>query len=421
MKRLIGMMALVLSMAFFGGCSGSGVGSGDDGGAGPGSAKALKFTSDMLVGKTYRATDDEGTFTVTFHEDGTLTFETEDGETGTLTYSIDEDGRLIIEDEGEDDIHILVSIDENGNLRVENDGIVIDWEPVSGDNGEEDPALKFTYELLVGKSYKTADDEGTVTVTFDEYGNMTFVADDGTTGTLSYTIDEEGRLVIAGYDFHILISIDDNGNLRVLNDGDTTLWELVEDEYGEDPGLRFTDELLVGKTYRATDDEGTFTVTFHEDGTLTFETEDGETGTLPYSIDEDGHLVIEDEGEVIVHILISINDDGSLSVENNGTVIVWELVEDEGSEEPAVVFTYELLVGNAYDITDEEGTVTVTFSEDEMTYSVDGETGTLPYTIDEEGRLVIDGTDIHILISIEENGNLQVENEGMVSEWILPT
>ena len=77
-----------------------------------------KFTSDILVGKTYTTTDGEIVTSVIFTE--TEVTVVEDGEIFTLSYSIDEDGVLEVGDD--DDFHTLISIDENGDLHVRNEG-----------------------------------------------------------------------------------------------------------------------------------------------------------------------------------------------------------------------------------------------------------------------------------------------------------
>ncbi len=86
--------------------------------------------------------------------------------------------------------------------------------------------------------------------------------------------------------------------------------------------------------------------------------------------------------------------------------------------ETVAVFTYDLLVGKTYLIVDEEDEVTASFTETEITITEGGETFGLPYTIDAAGAVVIEGNDVHTLISIE-GGDLIVTNGGMESIWVL--
>ncbi len=125
MKQLIRMITPFIAMLFLAACSGSSDSiineTGDDIVDNPITSDP-KFTSDILVGKTYTMTDEGVVTTVTFTETE-VTIE-EDGETFTLSYSIDEDGVLVLDG---DDFHTLISIDENGDLHVQNGGVESVW------------------------------------------------------------------------------------------------------------------------------------------------------------------------------------------------------------------------------------------------------------------------------------------------------
>ena len=86
---------------------------------------------------------------------------------------------------------------------------------------------------------------------------------------------------------------------------------------------------------------------------------------------------------------------------------------------PVTTFTSEILLGKTYTITDNTDSITVSFGETEASVNADGEMFTVSYEINEDGVLVIDGDDFHTFISMEENGNLNVENDGETSIWVL--
>ena len=87
--------------------------------------------------------------------------------------------------------------------------------------------------------------------------------------------------------------------------------------------------------------------------------------------------------------------------------------------ETVVVFTPELLVGKTYVVIDGDEEETVTFSETEVSFTGNGETGSAPYIIDGNGALVVNGGDFHYLISIDESGDLNVDNDGIPTIWVL--
>lgn len=170
----------------------------------------------------------------------------------------------------------------------------------------------------------------------------------------------------------------------------------------------FTSSLLVGKTYDLVFDGDDTTMTFTE--TVLNFTRDGVPGSTEYTINEKGELEVVNVGDPF--ILISIAENGDLLVQNSDIETLWVLRTSD------VVFTPELLVGKTYLVIDGEFETTITFTETEVNYTENGESGTVPYTIDANGVLVVDGSDMHTLISIEENGDLNVSNEG-VHVWTL--
>ena len=87
--------------------------------------------------------------------------------------------------------------------------------------------------------------------------------------------------------------------------------------------------------------------------------------------------------------------------------------------EEIAVFTPELLVGRTYTVIDGDERETVSFSEDTISFSGNGDTGTVPYILDADGRLIADGTDIHTLQSMDADGTLHVDNEGTPTTWVL--
>ncbi|RLA71136.1 MAG: hypothetical protein DRG09_01160 [Epsilonproteobacteria bacterium] len=184
--------------------------------------------------------------------------------------------------------------------------------------------------------------------------------------------------------------------------------DIVDNPTTSDP--KFTSDLLVGKTYTETDEGVVTTVTFTETD-VTIE-EDGETlETLSYVINEDGVLVLDGDE---LHTLISIDENGDLHVQNDGVESVWVLTDDNPTAPPPT-FTSDLLVGKTYTINDGDVSI-VTFTE--TVVNVEGEVDSIPYEI-KDGVLVLEETDFHTLISIEDNGDLKVENDGTESVWVL--
>ena len=85
-------------------------------------------------------------------------------------------------------------------------------------------------------------------------------------------------------------------------------------------------------------------------------------------------------------------------------------------------FTPELLVGKTYVIIDGDEEETVSFSETEISFSGNGETGTLPYSIDANGVLIVydsEGDIMVTLVGIEEGGNLNVIDNEILTVWVL--
>ena len=91
--------------------------------------------------------------------------------------------------------------------------------------------------------------------------------------------------------------------------------------------------------------------------------------------------------------------------------------------EEIVVFTPDLLVGKTYVIIDEDGEEeTVSLTETEFSYTGNGSTGTGTYTIDANGILIVDTPDgqaILTLTGIADNGDLNVDNGGEATVWVL--
>jgi len=93
--------------------------------------------------------------------------------------------------------------------------------------------------------------------------------------------------------------------------------------------------------------------------------------------------------------------------------------ETTGTTDPvatASVFTYDLLVGKTYTViyAEDGAQENITFRETEI-YFVDpsGESGTVPYTIDANGALIVTGDEVYTytLTNIEEGGNLNVHGD----------
>ena len=170
------------------------------------------------------------------------------------------------------------------------DDIVADVKDDIVDAIVDDPSdPKFTSELLVGKTYTTTDEFGVSIFSFTE--TEINGEDDEGPFTLSYVINEDGVLVIDGDEVHILISIDENGDLHVENDGVEDIWVFTEGTTNPGtnppPPIIFTSAMLVGKTYTIMDTE--------VDKVSFTETEvniEGEVDPIPYVI-EDGVLVLE--------------------------------------------------------------------------------------------------------------------------------
>ena len=85
-------------------------------------------------------------------------------------------------------------------------------------------------------------------------------------------------------------------------------------------------------------------------------------------------------------------------------------------------FTPELLVGKTYVIIDGDEEETVSFTETAMSFTGNGDTGSAAYTIDANGLLIVDspeGQAVLTLNGIEEGGNLNVDNDGVATVWVL--
>jgi len=118
-----------------------------------------KFTSDILVGKTYTTTDGEIVTRVIFTE--TEVTVVEDGEIFTLSYSIDEDGVLEVGDD--DDFHTLISIDENGDLHVRNEGEDSVWVLTVLEEALIVGETKYYYNSRGGTGYRNYAADGSYT------------------------------------------------------------------------------------------------------------------------------------------------------------------------------------------------------------------------------------------------------------------
>jgi len=81
-----------------------------------------KFTQDMLVGKTYRMTDDEGSTDATFNADGTAKI-VDDAVEHIATYEINDEGAIVANG---NDIHYLM-YEEDGVLHVWNEDQPSEW------------------------------------------------------------------------------------------------------------------------------------------------------------------------------------------------------------------------------------------------------------------------------------------------------
>ena len=97
---------------------------------------------------------------------------------------------------------------------------------------------------------------------------------------------------------------------------------------------------------------------------------------------------------------------------------------DPGTTNPGTTsgFTPELLVGKTYVIIDGDEEETVSFTETEISFSGNGETGTLPYSIDANGVLIVHDSEEDIIVTltgIAEGGNLNVDDEGTPTVWVL--
>jgi len=92
--------------------------------------------------------------------------------------------------------------------------------------------------------------------------------------------------------------------------------------------------------------------------------------------------------------------------------------------EEIVVFTPGLLVGRTYTIIDGDEEETVAFTETEMSFTGNGSTGSVPYSINANGELVVDspeGRIVATLVSIDiGSGDLTVQmDDGIQTVWVL--
>ena len=87
----------------------------------------------------------------------------------------------------------------------------------------------FTYDLLVGKTYIATYEGGASSDERYEFSEMEVIyTEDGETDIIPYVIDENGVIIFNyGEGTVTLISIDGNGDLRVTDGTEESLWVLV--------------------------------------------------------------------------------------------------------------------------------------------------------------------------------------------------
>jgi len=100
--------------------------------------------------------------------------------------------------------------------------------------------------------------------------------------------------------------------------------------------------------------------------------------------------------------------------------------ETTTTEAVTPVFTSELVVGKTYTVIGNDRDTTLTFTETGINFVDNGDTGTVTYTIDASGRMIVDTPDgqfPYTLVSIEENGDLKViennRDQDMELTWVL--
>ena len=102
--------------------------------------------------------------------------------------------------------------------------------------------------------------------------------------------------------------------------------------------------------------------------------------------------------------------------------------ETTTTESATPVFTKELVTGKTYTVIGSDRDTTLTFTETVINFVDNGYEGTVTYTIDASGKMIVDTPDgqfPYTLVSIEENGDLKIietnTNNGQDMEltWVL--
>jgi hypothetical protein len=273
--------------------------------------KQQKFTTEMLVGKTYHIVDDESC-DVSFSESTLSAVCSGESESEEIAYSIDEDGVLVLDDDGEEDKHYLMKLEDDG-FTVWNGDIASRWTLTEGDEG-----IPLTEEMVIGTFYIYNDEQPVTKVVIDEDGTATYLNSDtngnGTwkilDGKLIFTDSEDGEITT----FSLVDKTDTSLQMYDEEGGYNEMWYKQQ---------KFTTEMLVEKTYHIVDDESC-DVSFSESTLSAVCSGESEPIEIAYSIDEDGVLVLNDDGEKDKHYLIKLEDNG-FTVWNGDTASRWVL------------------------------------------------------------------------------------------------
>jgi hypothetical protein len=166
---------------------------------------------------------------------------------------------------------------------------------------------------------------------------------------------------------------------------------------------------MIVDTFYIKSDEIWARVDIEEDGTYTFTNQNtNETGTWNIV---DGKLVIDD-GDIKFSLISKTDTTLTMKKNSESSAETWYREQS---------FTADMLIGKTFEITDngdESGTCQVTFHDNTVDYSCDdGDSGTLPFEINEDGVLVLDEDDMHYLMYLTEDG-FMAWNGDIPSSWV---
>jgi hypothetical protein len=283
--------------------------------------KQQKFTTEMLVGKTYHIVDDESC-DVSFSESTLSAVCSGESEPIEIAYSIDEDGVLVLDDDGEEDKHYLMKLEDDG-FTVWNGDIASRWTLTEGNAGipstDEDgeTSTPLTEEMVIGTFYIYEGNIPFTRVVINEDKTAYYIeSDDSGRGTWKI---ENGKLVFVSNAEQMIFSLvsqtDTSFKMHHEEDNINRIWYKQQ---------KFTKEMLVGNSYHVVGEDNC-DVRFGEDVATVMCSGDDAPVDIAYIIDEDGVLVADDDGEEDKHYLIKLENNGSFFAWNEDMAVRWVL------------------------------------------------------------------------------------------------